>query len=141
MPLPPSSTESSGVHVALEEMSTGELLRAINDEDHRVADAVAAALGAIERVVDALVARLRRGGRVFYVGAGTSGRLGVLDASEIPPTYGLENVFVGIIAGGDSALRKSSEGAEDDEEAGWKDLATFAPDGNFGGLEAAARGA
>lgn len=130
MPLPSSSTESSGVHVALEGMSTGELLRAINDEDRRVADAVAEALPAIGRVVDAVVARLRRGGRVFYLGAGTSGRLGVLDASEIPPTYGLENVFVGIIAGGDSALRKSSEGAEDDEEAGWKDLSPYAPDAN-----------
>ena len=120
-------TESSGAHLALETLSTGELLRAINAEDRRVADAVAAALPAIGRVVDAIVPRIRRGGRVFYLGAGTSGRLGVLDASEIPPTYGAENVFVGIIAGGDGALRTSSEGAEDDEEAGWRDLQAFAP--------------
>lgn len=120
-------TESSGAHPALDTLSTGELLRAINGEDRRVADAVAAALPAIGHVVDAIVPRIRRGGRVFYLGAGTSGRLGVLDASEIPPTYGVENVFVGLIAGGDRALRTSSEGSEDDEEGGWRDLQAFAP--------------
>jgi len=121
------STESAGAHAALEAMSTAELLRAINEEDHRVAEAVKEALPAIGRVVDTIVPRLRRGGRMFYLGAGTSGRLGVLDASEIPPTYGVENAFIGVIAGGDPALRTSSESAEDDEEAGWRDLARFAP--------------
>lgn len=122
-------TESSGGQNALETLSTAALLRAINDEDRCVAGAVAAALDPIGRVVEAVAKRIRRGGRVFYLGAGTSGRLGVLDASEIPPTYGVENVFVGVIAGGDKALRTSSEGAEDDEEGGWRDLQPFSPCG------------
>ena len=99
--------------------STREILAIINAEDHKVPAAVAAALDPIARVVDAVVDGFRKGGRLFYVGAGTSGRLGVLDASECPPTYGTPPEMVqGIIAGGSEALTHSIEGAEDDESAG-----------------------
>lgn len=100
-------------------LSTRELLELMNDEDTRVAPAVRASLPAIERAVDAVVAAFAEGGRLVYVGAGTSGRLGVLDASEMPPTFGVDpDVVQGIIAGGDAALRRSIEGAEDDPESG-----------------------
>jgi N-acetylmuramic acid 6-phosphate etherase len=107
----------------LDELSTLDMLRVINDEDATVAAAVRVALSEIAAAVDAIAARFRHGGRLFYVGAGTSGRLGVLDASECPPTFSVApDLFVGLIAGGDSALRKSSEGSEDAPSAGAADL-------------------
>ncbi|MDR1809873.1 MAG: N-acetylmuramic acid 6-phosphate etherase [Prevotella sp.] len=116
-------TEQSSLYNDLEQKSVAELLEEINAEDRKVALAVQKALPQIERLVMELVPRMKQGGRLFYIGAGTSGRLGVLDASEIPPTFGMPSTHVtGIIAGGDEALRKSVEGAEDDSEAGWNDL-------------------
>ncbi|PMQ01180.1 MAG: N-acetylmuramic acid 6-phosphate etherase [Dictyoglomus sp. NZ13-RE01] len=107
----------------IDEKSTEEILRIINEEDKKVPLAVEKEIPKIAEVVDEIVKRIEKGGRVFYVGAGTSGRLGVLDASEIPPTYGADpNLFQGIIAGGDFALRFSVEGIEDDEERGRRDL-------------------
>lgn len=116
----------------LEEMSTREMLALINAEDAKVAGAVAAELGNVARAVDAIAERFRSGGRLFYIGAGTSGRLGVLDASECPPTFSVDAELVqGLIAGGDSALRLSSEHSEDSSEEGAADLAAagFAEDG------------
>lgn len=116
-------TEQPSPYDNLDCMSTAEILHAINAEDHKVADAVARAIPAIEHLVEALVGRMRRGGRLFYIGAGTSGRLGVLDASEIPPTFGMPpSLVVGVIAGGERALRSPVEGAEDDTVQGWADL-------------------
>ncbi len=110
----------------LDELSTLDMLRVINDEDATIAAAVRDALPQIAAVVDAVASRFEQGGRLFYVGAGTSGRLGVLDASECPPTFSVEpGLFVGLIAGGDSALRKSSEKSEDSPEAGRIDLEAF----------------
>jgi N-acetylmuramic acid 6-phosphate etherase len=107
----------------LDELSTADLLAVINGEDTTVAAAVRAALPAIAGVVDEVAERFARGGRLFYVGAGTSGRLGVLDASECPPTFSVTpELFVGLIAGGDSALRRSSEQSEDSEAEGASDL-------------------
>ena len=112
----------------LEQMSVGELLRHINEEDALVADAVGKANPQIEALVEAIETRMKRGGRLFYVGAGTSGRLGVLDASELPPTFGVPEGWVtGIIAGGDEALRHAVEKAEDSPEQGWNDLLAFHP--------------
>jgi N-acetylmuramic acid 6-phosphate etherase len=103
----------------IDTLSSVEIVRLINEEDARVAQAVRQVLPQIARAVDTVVERLRRGGRLLYFGAGTSGRLGVLDASEMPPTYGVPADLVqGFIAGGDGALRRSIEGAEDDAEAG-----------------------
>ena len=117
-------TEQPSPYDGLDRMSAHDILHAINDQDRRVAEAVGRALPAIERLVEALSERMRRGGRLFYIGAGTSGRLGVLDASEIPPTFGMPpSVVIGIIAGGDRALRTPVEGAEDDTQQGWADLA------------------
>ena len=116
-------TESTSHYNDLERMSTGELLRNINAEDRTVADAVALAVPHIEKLVDAVAERMMRGGRLFYLGAGTSGRLGIVDASECPPTFGVsQGLVIGIIAGGDQAIRKAVEFAEDDREQGWKDL-------------------
>jgi N-acetylmuramic acid 6-phosphate etherase len=106
----------------LEEMSVEEILRGMNEGDVEVPLAVGRAVPQINALITRILERLARGGRVFYVGAGTSGRLGVLDASEIPPTFGVNDVFVGVIAGGDKALRRSVEHAEDDPEKGWIDL-------------------
>ena len=112
----------------LEQMSVSELLRHINEEDCRVAESVRLALPQIEALVKAIEPRMKRGGRLFYIGAGTSGRLGVLDASELPPTFGVPETWViGIIAGGDQALRHAVERAEDISEQGWKDLQTYHP--------------
>lgn len=109
----------------LSAMSTREILELINDEDAKVAPAVGAAIPEIERAVDLIVSALGSGHRLFYIGAGTSGRLGVLDASEMPPTFGVEPELVtGIIAGGDHALRMSIEGAED-QPLGLRDLAAL----------------
>jgi N-acetylmuramic acid 6-phosphate etherase len=110
----------------IDELSTLEMLRVINAEDKTVAAAVAETLPQIAAVVDAVSERFARGGRLFYVGAGTSGRLGVLDASECPPTFSVEpGLFVGLIAGGDGALRKSSEASEDSPAAGAQDIAQW----------------
>jgi N-acetylmuramic acid 6-phosphate etherase len=116
-------TESESKHHDLEQKSTAELLRAINAEDSGVPAAVAQAVPAMESLVEAIVERMQRGGRLFYMGAGTSGRLGIVDASECPPTFGVPHgMVIGLIAGGDSAIRKAVEFAEDDREQGWKDL-------------------
>lgn len=121
-------TESPSYYNNLESMSVGDCLRSISYEDHHVADAVQRALPQIESLVEQLIPRLKKGGRLFYMGAGTSGRLGVLDASEVPPTFGMPpTVIIGIIAGGDTALRNPVEGAEDDTEQGWRDLERFNP--------------
>lgn len=107
----------------LDVLPTAELLRVLNSEDARVASAVAAEIPAITRALDQIYARLAGGGRLFYIGAGTSGRLGVLDAAEIPPTFGaVPELVQAVIAGGEAALTHSIEGAEDDEAAGWAEL-------------------
>ena len=109
-------------------MSTEEILEGINNEDYRVPEAVGAAIPEIGMLVDGIVERMRQGGRLFYIGAGTSGRLGVVDASEIPPTFGAPfDLVIGLIAGGDGAIRKAVEGAEDDPEQGWKDIEAYSP--------------
>ena len=121
-------TEEPSYYDNLQDMSVEQCLRSINREDHRVADAVERTLPAVKRLCEELIPRLKRGGRLFYMGAGTSGRLGVLDASEVPPTFGMPpTVIIGIIAGGDKALRTPVEGAEDDTEQGWRDLEPFNP--------------
>ncbi len=104
-------------------MAVSDLLNNINREDRTVAGRVRRAIPAIEKAVHAIVRRMKKGGRLFYLGAGTSGRLGVVDASECPPTYGIAHGrVVGLIAGGDAAIRKAVEFAEDDPEGGWRDL-------------------
>lgn len=119
-------SEQPSLYDNLEKKSVGEILHDINEEDKKVAFAVEKALPQIEDLVTRIVSRMKRGGRIFYMGAGTSGRLGVLDASEIPPTFGMDPSWViGIIAGGDTALRNAVENAEDDEHQGWKDLQKF----------------
>lgn len=116
-------TESESYYRDLDRMPVNEILDNINREDQKVALAVRRVLPAIEKLVEALVPRMQRGGRLFYLGAGTSGRLGVLDASELPPTFGVPDTWVvGLIAGGDRALRHPVEAAEDDAERGWQEL-------------------
>jgi len=116
-------TESSSLYEGLEHKTIREILDEINTEDQRVALAVRETIPKIEQLIEVIIPRMMKGGRVFYIGAGTSGRLGVLDASEIPPTFGLPpERFIGIIAGGDRALRSPVENAEDDTEQGWADL-------------------
>lgn len=117
------TTESGSKYNHLEQMSVHELLSNINQEDQLVAHAVAKEIPSIEKTVEAIVKSLSNGGRLFYIGAGTSGRLGIVDASECPPTFGVPQGLVnGIIAGGDSAIRKAVEFAEDSLEQGWLDL-------------------
>ena len=121
-------TEQPSRYDHLEQMPVSELLTHINEEDQRVAEAVRRSLPQIEALVEAVERRMMRGGRLFYVGAGTSGRLGVLDASELPPTFGVPDTWVvGVIAGGEQALRHAVEGAEDREEQGWNDLLAYQP--------------
>ena len=121
-------TEQSSNYSNLDKMSTRELLENMNREDHHVPDVVAECIPQIEKLVDGIVERMHRDGRVFYMGAGTSGRLGILDASEIPPTYGAPyDLFIGLMAGGDSAIRRAAEGAEDNKEQGWKDIEPYRP--------------
>ncbi len=116
-------TETPSNHDNLEQLDTTSILSKMNEEDQKVADAVALVIPQITKLVDALAERFVEGGRLFYIGAGTSGRLGILDASEIPPTFGLPHErVVGLIAGGDTAIRKSVENAEDDGQQAWKDL-------------------
>lgn len=120
------TTEQSSKYNDLEKMSVNTLLTNINREDQKVPLAVEAALPQIEVVVNQVVNQLKNGGRLFYIGAGTSGRLGVVDASECPPTFGVaEDLVVGIIAGGDVAIRKAVEFAEDDTAQAWKDLEAY----------------
>lgn len=110
----------------IDTMTTAEMLAVMQEENLRAAEAVGIELEAIGKAVDAIVARMKRGGRLFYVGCGTSGRLGVVDASECPPTYGVPHgLVVGIIAGGDGAIRKAAEGAEDSRQQGYDDLAAY----------------
>lgn len=125
-----NTTEQNSLYAHLDEMSTGELLHSINAEDRKVPLAIESSIPQIEKVVDRIVERMKRGGRVFYLGAGTSGRLGIVDASEIPPTYGVHGKFIGLIAGGDGAIRTAVEGAEDDFEQGWNDILSFNPTEN-----------
>lgn len=121
-------TESESYYNDLDKMSVSELLKGINTEDQKVPVVVKECIPAIEKLVEEIVPRMKRGGRLFYIGAGTSGRLGIVDASEIPPTFGLDHGWViGIIAGGDTAIRKAVEMAEDNEELGWKELQAFSP--------------
>ena len=116
-------TETPSNHDNLEQMDTSIILLHMNDEDKKGADAVSLVIPEIAKLVDALVERFKKGGRLFYIGAGTSGRLGILDASEIPPTFGMPHErVVGLIAGGDTAIRKAVEFAEDDTQQAWKDL-------------------
>ncbi|MEY2630844.1 MAG: hypothetical protein RLZZ469_1741 [Bacteroidota bacterium] len=117
------TTEQSSHYDRLEQMSVHDLLTNINNEDKTVPLAVEKALPQIEVLVSQVVAKMKNGGRLFYIGAGTSGRLGIVDASECPPTFGVPFDLVnGIIAGGDKAIRKAVEFAEDDKEQAWKDL-------------------
>ena len=117
------TTEQDSKYNHLEKMTISESLKNINTEDKTVPLAVEKALPQIEKLVEQIVAKLKSGGRIFYLGAGTSGRLGILDASECPPTFGVShNLVIGIIAGGDTAIRKAVEFAEDSTNLGWKDL-------------------
>ena len=117
------TTEASSNYDGLEKMSTIDLITSINKEDQTVPFAIEKELKSIEKFIDAAFEIMDNGGRLFYLGAGTSGRLGIVDASECPPTYGVPFDLVnGIIAGGDGAIRKAVEFAEDDQEQGWKDL-------------------
>ncbi|MGE0560514.1 MAG: N-acetylmuramic acid 6-phosphate etherase [Flavobacteriales bacterium] len=117
------TTEADSNYDGLDKMSVIELLKNINNEDKTVPFAIEKELVAIENLVNIIIEKLKLGGRLFYMGAGTSGRLGVVDASECPPTFGVPHgLVVGLIAGGDLAIRKAVEFAEDDKEQGWKDL-------------------
>ena len=116
-------TEQPSLHDHLEKMSTSELLTNINREDRKVAEAVEQVIPLLEELIPKIVHRMEKGGRLFYLGAGTSGRLGVVDASECPPTFGVPHgMVVGLIAGGDNAIRKAVEFAEDADLGGWADL-------------------
>ncbi|MBD0778793.1 N-acetylmuramic acid 6-phosphate etherase [Maribacter sp. ANRC-HE7] len=119
-------TETPSNYDRLEEMSTSSILEKINNEDKKVAYAVEAVIPQVTKLVDALAERFDKGGRLFYIGAGTSGRLGILDASEIPPTFGMPHErVIGLIAGGDIAIRKAVENAEDDIDQAWLDLQKY----------------
>ncbi len=120
------TTESSSNYNDLEKMSVLELLTKINREDQTVATAVNTELSSIEGLVSEIIPRMKNGGRLFYIGAGTSGRLGIVDASECPPTFGVDHdLVIGLIAGGDSAIRKAVEFAEDDNKQAWVDLSDY----------------
>lgn len=119
------TTESSSRYNDLEKKSVMELITGINNEDATVAAVVKQSLPQIEKLITAVVEKMKTGGSLFYIGAGTSGRLGILDASEIPPTYGVYDKVIGLIAGGDAAIRKAVENAEDDLQQAWKDLMQY----------------
>ena len=120
------TTESDSNYDGLDKMSIVDLLTNINREDKTVALSVEDQIPQIEYLVDAIVPKMKIGGRLFYLGAGTSGRLGVVDASECPPTFGVDHgLVIGIMAGGDKAMRKAVEFAEDSIGLGWKDLQTY----------------
>ena len=117
------TTESASNYDHLEKMTTLELIENINREDKSIPNSIQQILPQIQKVIDAIFPRMQNGGRLFYLGAGTSGRLGIVDASECPPTFGVKHgLVVGVIAGGDSAIRKAVEFAEDDFDQGWLDL-------------------
>jgi len=119
-------TEQESNYNDIDQMSVIEILKGINDEDKSVPLAVEKAIPQIDRLVSAVTERMAKGGRLFYIGAGTSGRLGVVDASECPPTFGVPfDMVVGIIAGGDTAIRRAVENAEDDNKQAWQDLLEF----------------
>jgi len=121
------ATESASKYEDLDKQSVDTLLRQINAEDKTVPVAVEKVIPHIEALVNQIVPRMEQGGRLFYIGAGTSGRLGVVDASECPPTYGVPfDMVIGIIAGGDGAIRKAVENAEDDPVQAWKDMEAYA---------------
>lgn len=121
-------TEQASPYDDLQQMSVHDILTGINREDARVHEAVRQTIPVMEQLVERIVERMRRGGRMFYIGAGTSGRLGVTDASELPPTYGVPfDWVIGLIAGGDGALRRAVEHAEDDPEGAWRDMAPYYP--------------
>ena len=121
-------TEQSSRYADLDRMSTRAILEGINREDATVHEAVRAVIPTLERLVEGIVERMARGARMFYIGAGTSGRLAVTDASELPPTFGVEfDRVIGLIAGGDGALRRAVEHAEDDEEGAWNDMQPYHP--------------
>jgi|SRR5690554_1319493 len=121
-----NTTESESRYDHLEKMGVEEILQNINKEDKIIPYAVEKAIPQISKIIPLIVERLQEGGRLFYIGAGTSGRLGILDASECPPTFGVsQDLVIGIIAGGDGAIRKAVEFAEDDLELGWKDLQKY----------------
>jgi N-acetylmuramic acid 6-phosphate etherase len=127
-----SITESDSSYNNLGSMSIRELLEGIHNEDKKVLPAVEKTIPVIEKLVAEIVPRVKKGGRLFYVGAGTSGRLGILDASEIPPTYGVGyDLVIGLIAGGDQAIRKAVESAEDNENLSWHELLKY----NIGKLD------
>ena len=122
-------TEESSLYRHLDQMSVDELLTNINQEDQKVADAVKAVIPQVSPLVEVIVSKMKEGGRLFYIGAGTSGRLGIVDASECPPTFGVPHEWVvGLMAGGDSAMRKAVEFAEDDVNLAWKDLSAYQVD-------------
>ncbi|MCS7076262.1 MAG: N-acetylmuramic acid 6-phosphate etherase [Bacteroidia bacterium] len=118
-------TEADSEYTDLEKLDTKALLRGILEENSKVISAIDKALPCIEKVIEKCYIRLTNGGRLFYIGAGTSGRLGIVDASECLPTFGLDNVILGIIAGGDIAIRKAVEFAEDDTGQAWIDLQKY----------------
>jgi N-acetylmuramic acid 6-phosphate etherase len=119
-------TEKTSLYRHLEKMSVAELLTNINKEDQTVPGAVAKAIPQIEKLIEAVSDKMLMGGRLFYIGAGTSGRLGVVDASECPPTYGVPpGLVIAVIAGGEKAITSAVENAEDDKEQGWKDLEAY----------------
>lgn len=121
-------TEQSSPYDDLQRMSVHDILTGINREDARVHEAVRQTIPVMERLVERIAERMRQGGRMFYIGAGTSGRLGVTDASELPPTFGVPpDRVIGLIAGGDGALRRSVEHAEDDTQGAWRDMAPYRP--------------
>ena len=121
------TTESDSNYDGLDKMSTADLLTNINREDKTVAFSVEDQIPQIEQLINVIVPKMKIGGRLFYLGAGTSGRLGVIDASECPPTFGVDHgLVIGIMAGGDKAMRKAVEFAEDSRELGWNDLSEHA---------------
>ena len=124
-------TESDSNYDELEKMSVSELLNNINREDKTVAISVESQIPKIERLINAIIMKMEEGGRLFYLGAGTSGRLGIVDASECPPTFGVGyDLVIGLMAGGDKAIRKAVEFAEDDINLGWQDLQKYNIDSN-----------
>lgn len=134
-------TESDSNHDNLELKATKDLVKIINDEDLTVAKSVKKILPILTKLIDKIYLKMLNGGRLFYIGAGTSGRLGILDASECPPTFGVsDKLVIGLIAGGDKAIRKSQEFAEDDINQGWADLLKFKINNNDSVIGIAASG-
>jgi N-acetylmuramic acid 6-phosphate etherase len=125
------TTEADSHYNNLENMSVTDLLHNMNKEDKTVPEAIEKVIPNIETLIDVIVEKMKNGGRLFYLGAGTSGRLGIVDASECPPTYGIEHgKVIGLIAGGDAAIRRAVEFAEDDLNQGWEDLKEYKVNSN-----------